>query len=360
MRSFGFFRRRKNRRGQGGSPTRWRAVPFDMPPAPDRGAVMQRVQPLTESLEGAIDEGTGESLDLLIESWTGAWIAIVESEYVDHCAVISVHRGQARQWLTEATATALHEREKLDRIRMDYVASRQRLTGEFTDPTLSSTPLAGGIQDAEHSAGPGVPTTDATVLTPGPGPGRDAAPSTGPAPMPDWTAPHLVAGRSRVGLLVVGFLILIGALADTVAFNNVLELVLRQESAAVVWLLAIGTTSMALVAAGSVGVARAIRRQGRHWPPRYRPSRVPLVGSAIVWLALGLAMFLIRWQDNANTGVPTFGSTSRPAPVHPVGGNLLRGDLPDQRRVHDVRSRAAVQPRVLRFPAAEQALPQAG
>jgi hypothetical protein len=313
VRSFGFFRRRKNRLGQGGSPTRWRAVPFDMPPAPERGAVMQRVQRLTESLEGAIDEGTGASLDLLIESWARSWIAIVETEHVDHCAVISVHRGQAQQWLAETTATAQHEREELGRVQMDYLASRQRLTGELTDPTLSSAPLARGIQDPEHNAGPGVPTTDATVLTPGPGPGRDATPSTGSVPRPDWTAPHLVADRSRVGLLLVGILILIGALADTVVFKNILELILRQESAAVAWLLAAGATSMALVAAGSVGVALAIRRRGRHFPLRYRPSRLPLIGSAVVWLALGLAMFLIRWQDNAATGVPTFGSTSTPA-----------------------------------------------
>ena len=229
MRSFGFFRRRKNRLGQGGRPTRWRAVPFYMPPAPERGAVMQRVQRLTESLEGAIDEGTGASLDLLIESWARSWIAIVETEHVDHCAVISVHRGQAQQWLTETTATAQHEREELGRVQMDYLASRQRLTGEPTDPTLSSAPLAGGIQDPEHSAGSGVPTTDATVLTPSPGPGRDATPGTGSVPRPDWTAPHLVADRSRVGLLLVGILILIGALADTVVFKNILELILSTK-----------------------------------------------------------------------------------------------------------------------------------
>ena len=165
MRSFGFFRR-KNRLGQGGSPTRWRAIPFDMAPAPERGAVMQRVQQLTESLEGAIDEGTGASLDLLIESWARSWIAIVETEYVNHCAVISMHRGQAQQWLTKTTATAQHEREELGRDRTDYLASRQRLTGELADPTLPGAPLAVGIQDPERSAGPGVPATDATVPTP--------------------------------------------------------------------------------------------------------------------------------------------------------------------------------------------------
>lgn len=47
---------------------RWRASPYDMPPAPERGTVLQRVRQLTESLGEAIDEGSGASLDRLIES----------------------------------------------------------------------------------------------------------------------------------------------------------------------------------------------------------------------------------------------------------------------------------------------------
>ena len=109
---------------------RWQAMPFDMPPASERGAVLERVRQLTESLEGAIDEGTGAALDRLIESWVASWIATVEAEYIDHCAVISVHRGQAAQWLTESTLTALHENEELDRIRVAYLACRSRLAGE--------------------------------------------------------------------------------------------------------------------------------------------------------------------------------------------------------------------------------------
>ena len=333
MRGLSFLRRRKNKAGSGGSPTwqdnmpsrdsgpsrgrylhipeidRWRAVPFDMAPAPERRAVMERVQQLTQSLEGAIDEGTGASLDRLIESWARSWIATVESEYVDHCAVISVHQGQAQQWLTEGTVTAQHEREELDQLRADYFASRNRLTGEPRAAALSVAPLAMGVRDAER----GEPSAAETVPNPGPGPVRDAMPANAPVRKEDWSAPHLVADRSRVGLLLVGILVLIGAMADTVVFKNILELILRQESGAVAWLLAAGATSMALVAAGSAGVALAIRRRGRHLAPRHRPSRLPLIGSMIVWLGLGLAMFLVRWRDNTAAGVPSFTGTAAPA-----------------------------------------------
>jgi hypothetical protein len=241
--------RRKDQAGRGGNPTwqdnmpsrdtgpsqsryvhipeidRWRAVPFAMTPPPDRPIVMEEVRQHVRSLEGAIDEGTGASLDRLIESWAGSWIATVESEYVDHCAVISVHRGQARQWLTEATVNARHEREELDQIRADYFASRRRLTGEPADPVLSGGRADAGVQGSE----PGEPYADETVPHPGPGSARDDVPATVPVRREDWSAPHLVADRSRVALVLVGILVLIGALADTVVFKNILELILRQE-----------------------------------------------------------------------------------------------------------------------------------
>jgi hypothetical protein len=298
MRGSSGSRRRNHKTGSRGKPT----DPFDMAPTPKRDTVLRQVRQLTESLEGAIDEGTGAALDRLIESWAGSWIAVVESEYVDHCAVISVHRGQAQQGLTEASAIAQHEREELDRIRSDYLTCRQRLTGERPDQASSGDSLApAGVQDPEHVAGPVAPAAEA------------AAPSTRPAPQPDWSAPHLVAGRGLVGIILGAILILIGALADTIAFKNILELILRTESETVSWVMASGATSMALVSAALLGVARTIRRRGRHWAPRHRPTRLPLILSGVVWLALGLTMFLVRWLDHAATGVQSFGSFSVPA-----------------------------------------------
>jgi hypothetical protein len=121
---------------------RWRAVPFDMPPLPERDVVRERVRQLTESLAGAVDEGTGAALDRLIESWVASWIATVEADYTDHCAVINVHRGQAAQWLAESTLIAQYEREELDQVRAAYVTCRARLGGERPEPVppAQSTP----------------------------------------------------------------------------------------------------------------------------------------------------------------------------------------------------------------------------
>ncbi len=127
---------------------RWRAVPFDMPPSPDRASVLERVRQHIRSLEGAIDEGTGSALDRLIEAWVASWIATVEADYTDHCAVINVHRGQAAQWLTESTHTARHENEELERVRAAYLACRARLAGvqpESGRPASKQSDINGGL-----------------------------------------------------------------------------------------------------------------------------------------------------------------------------------------------------------------------
>lgn len=211
---------------------RWRAVPFDMPPAPERDDVLRRVRQLTESLEGAIDEGTGAALDRLIESWVAAWIATVEGDYVDHGVVITVHRGQAAQWLTESTLTARHENEELEHIGAAYNACRSRLADE----------------QAERAIG----------------------------------------GHSRTGFAFGVLLVLAGALTVTVAFRNTLALALPSLSGILAWLTAAGATSWALVAAASVGISLAIRRKvGRSG------SRLATVLITAAWIGLGLATVLI-------------------------------------------------------------------
>jgi len=272
-----------------------------MLPAPERHAVLEQVRQLAQSLDGAIDEGTGASLDRLIESWTQRWMATVQSEYADHCARIKDRRAQAREHLTEATSIAEHERETLGDLRSDLAASRRRLSGEASDPVPAPTMAAPA---AAATATP-LNTPQLTVMDP-----------LRPPQHQEWVEPHLVAGRGWIGLVIGVILIVIGAMADTIAFHNVLELVLRTESEDVAWLMAGGTTSMALVAAGTLGRSRATRRRGRFANNRYRPSSLPQIASATVWLGLGLAMFLIRWRDAGVTvtfsfnGTPTSGQNT--------------------------------------------------
>lgn len=112
---------------------RWRSVGQDMPPAPERGAVLQRVRQIVEGLEGAIDEGTGTALDRLIETWVAAWLASVDTTYLDACSVVDVHHGQASQWLVETEATLEHETSKLGRLRRVRDDAHARLAGTTTE-----------------------------------------------------------------------------------------------------------------------------------------------------------------------------------------------------------------------------------
>jgi hypothetical protein len=137
----------------------------------------------------------------------------------------------------------------------------------------------------------------------------------GPAgPQPDWTAPHLIAGRGRAGLIAAGLLVGAGALTDTIAFKNTLELALPQVSGPLAWAMATGATSMALIAAAILGISVATRRRTRG----HRGTRLAVTSIAAVWIALGLAMFLVRWLDTgATTQSDTFGAatTAHPTPL---------------------------------------------
>jgi hypothetical protein len=140
------------------------------------------------------------------------------------------------------------------------------------------------------------------------------APAVPAGPQPDWTAPHLLAGRGRAGLIAAGLLVGAGALTDTVAFKNTLELALPQVSGPLAWAMATGATSMALIAAAVLGISVATRRRTRG----HRGTRLAVNSTAAVWITLGLAMFLVRWLDTgASTSSDNFGAapTAHPTPL---------------------------------------------
>ena len=122
-------------------------------------------------------------------------------------------------------------------------------------------------------------------------------------PRPGWSAPRLLAGRSRGGRIAGALLVLVAALTDTIVFKNTLGLVLLQ-SETLTWLMAAGATSMALVVAAQLGISLAIFRRGER-----DGLRLAVVMTAVVWTGLGLAMFLIRWLGTgAGTSSGTFSS----------------------------------------------------
>jgi hypothetical protein len=249
---------------------RWRATPYDMPPDPQRDTVMRRVRQIAEWLRHAIDEGSGRSLDLIIDSWVGSWIATIETAYADHCGVISVHRNQAAEWLAETSRIAEHENQELERIRQAHQACRARLAGE------------------SHPDGADVPKPRG------------------------WAAPHLLGGRGKAELIAAGALILAGALTDTVAFKSTLDLLLRQREW-LSWVMATGATSMALVAAASLGVSLSIRHHDEA-----PGSRAAVRATALIWVGLGLAMFLVRWQVTTASPAFCFGGCTAAGTGHPA------------------------------------------
>jgi hypothetical protein len=112
-------------------------------------------------------------------------------------------------------------------------------------------------------------------------------------------------------MATAGALIAAGGLTDTVAFKSTLNLLLRQ-STTLSWIMAIGATSMALVAAASIGVSLAFRRR------EPSASRLAIAATTIVWASLGLAMFLVRWLD-ATSGQAGFGFGSTSGNTyHPI------------------------------------------
>ncbi len=104
-----------------------------------------------------------------------------------------------------------------------------------------------------------------------------------------WAMPHLIAGRGKAVDALALVLILIGAVTDTLAFRNTLELLMPTEGARPILFMAFGATAMALIAAGFLGITYATYRRDRPGS-----SRLLMKFAAVAWFGLGLMMLLVR------------------------------------------------------------------
>ena len=105
-----------------------------------------------------------------------------------------------------------------------------------------------------------------------------------------WAAPNLIAGKGKATDALAVVTILLGAITDTVAFENTLKLLLPDETSSLrILLMAMGATAMGLVAAAFFGIAYSINR-------RNRPGSSNLLRNfaAVAWFGLGLMMLLVR------------------------------------------------------------------
>jgi hypothetical protein len=108
---------------------RWRALGQDVPPPPDRGAVMQRVRQHIEALDGSVDASNGAVLDRLIEAWVAAWIASVDTAYVDACSAVSVHYGVAAELVANMGARLEYATDHFERSKLIRDDAYARLAG---------------------------------------------------------------------------------------------------------------------------------------------------------------------------------------------------------------------------------------
>lgn len=139
---------------------RWRAAPFDMPSGPDRDALQQRIPEMIEELREAVDEGSGTVLDRQISSWVASWLAGVETDYVNHCALIHRLRGQAEQWARETAIELDQAQEQLHSLTGDYetLLARLRASGAAapgTRPGLTDDGPDDEGQGPDHDTGDG-------------------------------------------------------------------------------------------------------------------------------------------------------------------------------------------------------------
>jgi hypothetical protein len=129
-----------------------------------------------------------------------------------------------------------------------------------------------------------------------------------------WAAPNLIAGKGKAADILAGLTIAIGAVTDTVAFQNTLKLLLPHETDQVrIMLMAVGATAMGLVAAAFFGIAYSIHR--RDQPGSSRLLRNFAAGA---WLGLGIMMLLVRLftpqaADPASGGFDVSSSAGSPA-----------------------------------------------
>jgi hypothetical protein len=201
----------------------------------------------------AIDEAHRNLLDAHIDDKADQWIAQVNKEFAEYSGRLRRLRGRAH-------AAVLHWQHLQQ-------AHDQRVTEAMSARNAAADRLRGEDDEGKwHQPG----HSDPTLLS---------------------------SGRSGSDLFYVGALLLAGT-ADFIAFYQVVSLVLRNLPDLWLYLLVIGFTSIALTLAHYLGVFLRDRTAGARW---HHPAMLP--GCAVLWLALGLMAFWVRWKVSGAAGV---------------------------------------------------------
>jgi len=253
------------RRPAGAGPPRatWRSAVPPFRPAPVDKEAQRRwvVREIDELPPGSVDEAHDNVLDERIDRRAKQWIALVRQEFADYRRGLKQLRSRAEG----AVRHKQHLQDMHDRRVAEASAARtaaaDRLRGEDDEARW---------HQAEHSD------------------------------------PSLLAGRSGASLFYLVAIVL-AAVADFTAFYQVMERVLRNLSNQWLIVLVIGFTAMALTLAHYLGVFLRDRQAGARW---HHPVLLPMC--AVLWVALGLMAFWVRWKvsgDSSGSALPSADGT---------------------------------------------------
>ena len=165
--------------------------------------------------------------------------------------------------------------------------------------------------DEPGRTGPARVPAEPRLVAPPPDP---ASPEPAPEPAPTSPANRGYANAADVsGLplteIVYWFALALAAAADVAAFHQVVSLVMRDQGDALVWLMVVGLTVIALTLAHFAGrLARDVSAQ------HGTATRKQVLLCAIPWVALGLAAFAVRLIVADSSGGTT------------VDGTIIGGD----------------------------------
>jgi hypothetical protein len=156
------------------------------------------------------------------------------------------------------------------------------------------------------------PGRDAPTLVPAPEPAPALVPAPEPAAAGTRATPPAERGYANAtdvaGLplteIVYWFALALAAAADVAAFHQVVSLVMRDQGDALVWLMVVGLTVIALTLAHFAGrLARDVSAQ------HGTATRRQVLLCALPWVALGLAAFAVRLIVADSSGGTTLDGT---------------------------------------------------
>jgi hypothetical protein len=211
------------------------------------------VREIDELPPGSVDEAHDNVLDRSIDHRVSQWIAQVNQEFADYAGWLKQLRGRAHgAVLHRQHLQAAHDHRAAEALAA-RTAAGHRLRGEDDE---------GKWHQPEHSD------------------------------------PTLLAGRSGASLFYLVAVLLAGV-ADFTAFYQVMQLVLRNLANQWLIVLVIGFTAMALTLAHYIGVFLRDRQAGARW---HHPALLPVC--AVLWVALGVMAFWVRWKVSGSTAGP--------------------------------------------------------